>query len=239
MCWVCENVIHREPDGADRGTRVGEPERESGISLADGPLDSLQRLPDLRAVDLYQPVNGGTDPFVQDGPGPVLIAILDFPSPEALRSATEGPEFAGALSKSPYGAGVQATALERRFYPIGGQTEGYGWTAPVSYVVRYHRPAEDEASFVANYVATHPPTLAKLPGIRAIMCYFPRPDLGPPDVPRADYMIGNEVAFESVEAFNAAMASPVRQELRAHYREFPPFTGANTHSLMRRRRILG
>jgi hypothetical protein len=35
------------------------------------------------------------------------------------------------------------------------------------------------------------------------------------------------------------MASPVRHELRAHYHEFPRFTGANTHYPMTRRRLIG
>jgi hypothetical protein len=50
-------------------------------------------------------------------------------------------------------------------------------------------------------------------------------------------MIGNEVVFDDVGAFNRAMASPVRQELRAHFRAFPPFSGANTHYPMMRARL--
>jgi hypothetical protein len=57
--------------------------------------------------------------------------------------------------------------------------------------------------------------------------------------PPADYIIGNEVVFDDVGAFNAAMASPVRDELRAHYRAFPRFTGMNTHYPMVRKRLAG
>jgi hypothetical protein len=59
------------------------------------------------------------------------------------------------------------------------------------------------------------------------------------DVPPVDYMIGNEVVFDDIEAFNAAMASPAREELRAHYRAFLRFTGASTHYAMIRRRLVG
>jgi hypothetical protein len=69
------------------------------------------------------------------------------------------------------------------------------------------------------------------------MCYFPRPDLNPSQWPSLDYLIGNEVVFDTVADFNVAMQSPVRHELRAHYRDFPSFSGANTHFLMRRTRI--
>jgi uncharacterized protein (TIGR02118 family) len=109
--------------------------------------------------------------------------------------------------------------------------------APFSYVVRYHRPADDEAAFIKNYLDTHPVTQARLPGIRAIMCYLPLHELRAEGVGNPDYMIGNEVAFDDVEAFKLAMASPVRQELRAHYREFPRFTGPTTHFAMQRTRL--
>ena len=58
-------------------------------------------------------------------------------------------------------------------------------------------------------------------------------------VAAADYMIGNEVAFDSVAAFNVAMQSPVRHELRRHFREFPKFSGRNTHFAMNRVRLAG
>jgi hypothetical protein len=60
-----------------------------------------------------------------------------------------------------------------------------------------------------------------------------------PGMPAADYMLGNEVAFDNVEAFNAAMQSPVRQELRRHFHAFPHFTGRNTHFPMNRTRLFG
>jgi hypothetical protein len=52
-------------------------------------------------------------------------------------------------------------------------------------------------------------------------------------------MVGNEVVFDSPEAFNTAMASPVRHELRAHFKSFPKFTGKNTHFPMMRRQLPG
>lgn len=237
MSWVCEVVIQRgtRPDRSPSDDLA----RAIGSWFAAGPGTAWANLPGLRSFDGYDAVDAGRDPFVNDGPGPLLLAILDFATPEALGAAMRSPHLAEAIRILPPGAEALATAFERRFYPIDGETAGSGWTAPVSYVVRYHRPAEDEAAFVANYVASHPPTLARLPGIRSVMCYFPMPELNTPVLACADYMIGNEVAFDSVEAFNAAMASPVRQELRAHYREFPPFTGASTHHLMRRRRLAG
>ena len=193
-------------------------------------------LPGLTAVDLYRPVRGGIhDPFNNDGPGPLLIAMLQFPTREKLRAGLADPRFEQSLAGMPVAA--TGTSFERRLFPLADAPNPGPLRAPFSYVVRYHHPAENVAEFVSHYVADHPPILGKLPQIRSVLCYLPV-DIDVAGVlPPADYMIGNEVAFDSPEAFNAAMASPVRHELRAHFKSFPPFTGKNTHYPMMRRQL--
>jgi uncharacterized protein (TIGR02118 family) len=165
----------------------------------------------------------------------LLLAMLHFNTAEQMSHAI------GALARSlgglPHGVVVTGTPFERRLYPIGGEATPGPLTAPFSYVVRYHRPADDEAEFVSHYLADHPPLLAKLPEIRSVLCYLPLDAPATPALPTANIMIGNEVAFDSPEAFNAAMASPVRAELRAHFHTFPKFTGRTTHYPMMRRRL--
>jgi hypothetical protein len=196
-------------------------------------------LPRLISHDLYVGVaDGAKDPLVDDGPGPLLIAMFAFAQAEALARAMAGAAFASPLSRLPAGVRAAGEAMECRHYPVPGATAPAPLSAPFSYVVRYHRPADDEAAFIANYVATHPPTLARLPGIRNVMCYFPLDLPNPAGLARAGYMLGNEVVLDDVAAFNRAMASPVRQELRAHYHAFPPFSGANTHYPMLRTRLV-
>ena len=144
------------------------------IAWANRAARGWVALPKLAALDLYAPVVGGAhDPFNDDGPGPLFIAMLAFPSRDALAAAVASPELALSLGGRPAGLAWTGSAFERHFYPVGGKTAPL--TAPFSYVVRYHKPAEDEAAFIRNYVATHPPTLATLPGIRSVMCYFPLP----------------------------------------------------------------
>jgi hypothetical protein len=195
-------------------------------------------LPGLVSLDVYTPAEGeARDPYNDDGAGPLTMLMLDFAGRDALAAAVAS----GAVAAPGLDIVATGTAFERRFYPAGADAGPAPLTAPFSYVVRYHRPAGDEAAFVANYLATHPATEAKLPGIRSIMCYLPLDGVSASGaaLPPADYMIGNEVVFDGIEAFNAAMASPVRDELRAHYRAFPRFTGLNTHYPMIRRRLLG
>ncbi len=206
----------------------------------DAAAAAWRELPGLVSHDLYVGVpEGAKDPLVDDGPGPLLIAMFGFADEAALAEAAAGTAFAACLQRLPAGVRAAGEAMECRHYPVGDAAAPAALRAPFSYVVRYHRPAEDEAAFIANYVATHPPTLARLPAIRNVMCYFPLDLPNPPGLARAGYMLGNEVVFDDVAAFNRAMASPVRHELRAHFRAFPPFSGANTHYPMLRTRLAG
>jgi hypothetical protein len=198
-----------------------------------------RRLAGLASHDLYLGAAQAKDPLVDDGPAPLLIAMLTFDDEHALDEVMAGSAFAAALSRLPAGVRAMGEAMACRHYPVADAGAPAPLTAPFSYVVRYHRPAEDEAAFLANYVATHPPTLARLPAIRNVLCYFPLDRPNPAGLAKAGYMLGNEVVFDDVAAFNRAMASPVRQELRAHFRAFPPFSGANTHYPMLRTRVHG
>jgi len=206
----------------------------------DGAAAAWRALPGLVSHDLYVGVDDGAeDPLVDDGPGPLLMAMLAFADPDALDDAITSGALAAPLAKLPEDLRAVGEAMECRSYPVASAPAPADLRAPFSYVVRYHRPAEDEAVFIANYIATHPPTLARLPGIRNIMCYFPLERPNPAGLAKPGYMLGNEVVFDDVAAFNRAMASPVRQELRAHFRAFPRFSGANTHYPMLRTRVAG
>jgi len=196
----------------------------------------LAGLPELVSLDLYTPARDNTaDPYVQDGTAPAHLAVLAFASLEALDGAARHARFSAGLA-SIGSAVLSCTAMRRTDHAVAGADAPAALAAPFSYVVRYHRPAEDETEFVRHYVETHPLLLARLPGIRNVMCYLPLGWRHAGGASAADYMLGNEVVFDDIAAFNAAMASPVRHELRAHFRQFPAFSGRNTHFAMHRRR---
>jgi hypothetical protein len=233
MSWTYEIVLR------------GAPDRGAGLQtwLETAACKTLAGLPGLAGLDLYTPANGpAKDPYNDDCGSPLMMLMLDFSARDALGAAVAGGGIAAAADALATDIAATGTAFERRFYPAGQDAAPGPLQAPFSYVVRYHRPADDEAAFVENYLAAHPATEAKLPGIRNIMCYLPLDDVNTDKAVRlraADCMIGNEVVFDHIDAFNAAMASPVRQELRAHYHAFPRFTGASTHYPMIRRRLVG
>jgi len=202
-----------------------------------GSIRYWQDLPDLETLDLYTPAaSSGADPYVDDGPAPACLALLAFPSLDALDRAAHHARFKTGLA----GLGMDVltcTAMQRSEHAVAGTERPAPLTASFVYVVRYHRPAEDEALFVRHYLDTHPLLLARLPRNRNVLCYVPLAWRHPAGVPVADYMLGNEVLFDQSEDFNTAMASPLRHELRTHFRQLPPFSGRNTHYSMKRRRI--
>lgn len=230
MSWTFEVALRGSPE-------AGEALRNW---FASGPRQALTALPSLASLDLYTPAEGSArDPYNRDAAGPLMLLMIEFSRRDALAATLAAGRVTAALGALPPGIAATGVAFERRFYPVGQSKNPAPLTAPFSYVVRYQRQADDEAAFIANYLATHPVTQAKLPGIRSIMCYLPLDELRDRSLAAADTMIGNEVVFDDIEAFNAAMASPVRQELRAHFHEFPRFTGANTHYPMIRSRQIG
>ena len=204
------------------------------------PVRAWSALPGLAALDLYVPAAGQPkDPMVNDGSGPLFLLMLEFSSAAALEQTAQSRDFAAPLSSLPAGLELSADPMERLSYPAAGQTAAMPLSAPFSYSVRYHRPAEDEARFVDFYLAHHPPLLARLPDVRNVICYLPMRGIDPAGLPSADYMLGNEVVFDTIEAFNAAMASEARRALRADFTRFPRFTGRNTHYPMDRTRLFG
>jgi len=199
----------------------------------------LKALPALGSLDYFTPEQA-TDPYLDDGPGPVFMVQADFASVDAMQTALGDGALAGLLRGKDGGAenitfGHQA--LRTQAFPVAGQTVPEPRTAPVSYVVRYHRPADNEAAFVAHYVDHHPAILGEFPGIRNVFCYLPIDWVDAIGLPSEDLMLGNEVVFDSIDALNAAMASDVRHKLRDDYNTFPPFTGRNTHHAMTRQRL--
>ncbi|MBS0536769.1 MAG: hypothetical protein JSR72_22155 [Proteobacteria bacterium] len=205
--------------------------------FVDGPLQALTPLPGLKSLDQYLPIGGASrDPYNHDGVGPLMLLMLVFRTRSALNEARSA--IAAAFERLPASIAATGAGCERLLYPVSEGGAPAPLQAPFSYVVRYHRPADDEVLFVRNYLATHPHTQARLPAIRSILCYVPiEANAANGRLADANYMVGNEVVFDDADAFGAAMASPAREELRAHYREFPRFTGANTHYPMQRTRL--
>jgi uncharacterized protein (TIGR02118 family) len=167
------------------------------------------------------------------------MLLLEWPDAAALEAAVRLPAFAREIAALPADIAVSATAMQRCFYSAAGEISSRCLSGAFAYSVRYHRPAANEAEFVAYYLRNHMPLLTRLPGIRDVICYLPLFTPNAAGLPAADTMLGNEVTFDDVDAFNVAMASEQRLALRADFQRFPPFSGPNTHYPMQRARLFG
>ena len=228
MSWVYEIALRGAPQ-ASEALRTG---------LSSGPRQAFAALSGLTSFDLYTPAEGTPhDPYNHDGAGPLMMLMLEFASRDALSAAVNGGQSRRARRRC-------RAALARPARPSNGAfilsarpgrrrcaRRSPMWCAIIvrPMTSRLHRKLSRHASGDPSQAA----------GIRTIMCYLPLDEVAKPRAAwrPADYMIGNEVVFDDIAAFNIAMASPVRQELRAHYREFPRFSGANTHFPMTRARL--
>ncbi len=218
--------------------------------LADGLADwaretavaALSEAEGLAAIEGYfRTPEAAADPLTDDGRGPALLIEAEFDDLAALvvavGSAAVRAAFAACPAPDRDGCGIDCEAFEVRRYPVAGETVPAARTAPLSFVVRYYRPAADEAAFREFYLANHPPILGRFPGIRNVLCYLPLAWDNESGLAVSDCMLGNEVVFDSAAALNAALASEVRRELRRDYEGFPPFSGPVSHHAMARERL--
>ncbi len=128
--------------------------------------------------------------------------------------------------------------MRGQVHPEAGEAMGHTTTVPVTYLVAYQRPADNEAAFIEYYCTNHPPIMAELPEIRRLEIYTPVDWSNPLALERADHMLMCDVSFDDVDALTAALHSDVRHRLREDYNTFPSFTGRVGHYPMRRIRVM-
>ena len=211
--------------------------REHYKAVNGAPLSAL---PGARVVLLHTPLPSH-DPFLADKDPPLLLVQVTFESREAAAAALVSPpaqmlkhDFEGVPVK---GGRIVHELLRTEPYATATAAPSEVVTAPVSYFVHYRRPAEDEESFLAYYRGHHPQILAHFPGLRSLVLYLPMAWRSPVEFAPADHFLVCQVAFDSVEALNEALASDVRVRLREDYYSFPKFTGPVSHYAMLRDQV--
>jgi hypothetical protein len=178
------------------------------------------------------------DPYLDDGPPPQLVLQLYFaelPDLEAalghngnlglLMSRNEFPDLAGA--------DITQQVMLVRTFPVPEPTFGNPVGTPFcTYLVAYEGEADDLNAWHSHYFANHTRHMARFPGIRDLEIYTRIDWVSSLPCPRVRFMQRNKVVFDSAEALTAALNSPIRHDLRACFKTFPPFTGPVTHFAM-------
>jgi hypothetical protein len=179
-----------------------------------------------------------TDPYVKDGPPPSLVLQLYFaelPELEAavgraghlavLTSDQEFPALAGAE------IGQQAMLVRPFAVPEPAFKSAPG-EPYCTYLVSYEGEADDLNAWHAHYLEKHTVHMATFPGIRELEIYTRLDWVSALPWQRVNFMQRNKTVFDSRDALQAALHSPVRHEMRADFKTFPRFTGPNNHFAM-------
>ena len=205
----------------------------------DRPLAFLEAVPEVVSIELYVPETDDVALF-DESTAPTLMIQIDMKNAADAKALIQSDEFRRlVLAESAYPAPVEKLALdvfETVHFPMPGQQAPPLRTAPLSFVVRYYGPIDDEAAFVRFYTENHPPILATFPGIRNVLCYLPLDWRSTETVSDSSTILINEVVFDDLDALNRALESDVLPRLRADGKRFAEF-GFNTHHAMRRERI--
>lgn len=158
------------------------------------------------------------DPYLHDGAPPALVVQAYFAELPPLEAAV--PILENAL-----GPGATCEAMLVR--PFQVPQPGVG---RCTYLVAYAGLAEDPDTWHAHYLAHHPPIMAELPGIRELEIYTPLQWVSAVSGwRRVRSLQRNKVAFDSAEALEAALNSPVRARMRADFATFPKYSGTVSH----------
>ncbi|HWK46623.1 MAG TPA: EthD family reductase [Stellaceae bacterium] len=194
----------------------------------------LRATPGMTKALVFTPASAH-DPYLNDGPCPPLILECYFADIEALEAAIAADGHFRMLAQADLmpslaGATVTQQAMLARAFsvpdPVFRTAPGQ---LPCTYVVSYEGMAEDLNLWLSHYIAHHPPIMARFPGIREIEISTRIDWCSGLPWPRVAHMQRNKTVFDSPEALNAALNSPVRDEMRADFRNFPPFSGKNSH----------
>jgi len=195
-------------------------------------VDLVARTPGLADARIFTP-SATSDPYLNDGAPPALGLQLNFSDIFDAESALGRNGHLQALPDvlpGLAGAEVAQQAMLSRAFPVPDARFRTPSGEPhCTYLVAYEGEAEDRNVWLSYYIAHHPPIMARFPNIREIEISTRIDWCGFLPYPRVDYLQRNKVVFDSPAALMAALNSPVRHEMRADFKNFPPFNGGNTH----------
>lgn len=210
-------------------------------SIGEGELaglDGLLRATPKLAKALVHTRSEADDPYLKDESPPALVLQLYFDDLADLESAASRKGHLAALTSpaefpwlSAADANQQAMVVRPFAVPEPALKNAPG-TPYCTYLVSYEGEAQDLNAWLDHYLDQHTVHMARFPGIRELEVYTRLDWVSQLPWPRVAFMQRNKVAFDSAQALTDALHSPVRHEMRADFKTFPPFTGPTNHFAM-------
>jgi|SRR5665213_876988 len=197
----------------------------------------LKTVPDVHRALIFTP-DATDDPYLDREPPPALAIQLYFAEIAALEAALDRSSALHALADAarfPTLAGSPATqqAMLTRAFPVpDARRRPPSGAAQCTYLVSYEGIAENANEWLAHYLAHHPALMVQLPGVREVevytrldwCCFLPWR--------RVEHTQRNKVVFDDGAALRAALASPIRNAMRADFHRLPPYRGPVRHDAM-------
>ncbi|MGB7183862.1 MAG: ethyl tert-butyl ether degradation protein EthD [Burkholderiaceae bacterium] len=202
-------------------------------------LAMLTTLGGLTQARVHKPASAH-DPMLDDGAPPALVLQLFFDEINPLETQLKSDSPLANILSAQFATQMAEASIDQqvmlcRPYPVAGppQPSGDARQPHCTYLVRYLGPAQDMNAWMSDYLSGHPRLMAQLPGIRRLEIFSRIDWCGSLPWFRATDMQRNQVVFDSPDALNKALNSPLRVQMREHYNALPPFEGAVTHFPMR------
>ncbi len=222
ISWFCE---WQAPGGTK--LQLDAPDRRALVSL-------LSKCSGLTEGHILTPTPAH-DPYYADMSGsPCLVLQLNFAALHPLESGLKTTGHLAMLASHRFlpslaNAVISHQAFLSRQFPVPDPKIISSDGSALTYLVEYPGPASDVNAWHSFYVSHHPPLMTQLPAIRCVEIYTPAVVICELPFSSRAAMQRNKTVFDSAEAMNAAMLSPVREEMRRDFRNFPAFGGGNTH----------
>lgn len=210
----------------------------SNSSSSDGEsakLDELFRAIPKLAKALIHTTSEADDPYLKDESPPALVLQLYFSElPDLEAAASRNGTLAALTSRNAFpglsSAEVTQQAMMVRAFAVPEPARRNAPGTPYcTYLVSYEGEAEDLNAWLDHYLDSHTGHMARFPGIRELEVYTRLDWVSLLPWQRVNFMQRNKVAFDSPQALTDALHSPVRHEMRADFKSFPPFTGPTNH----------
>lgn len=194
-------------------------------------LNKLGSVPGLVEARAHRPAEA-SDPMLDNNDGPALVIQLFFETVEQLEQAQHATGLLANSLRDPLLAPLFTTRSDQQAMLVRRYKASTSHHDCCTYLVRYAGPAADTAAWLTNYLSGHPPLMLQLPGLLALEI-FTRIDWCPAlPIRVVNDLQRNQVVFKSPDALSAALNSPLRAQMRAHYDALPPFEGPVTHTPM-------
>jgi hypothetical protein len=207
-------------------------------TVESGKLDALVRATPKLVKGLLHSATSASDPYVKDDPSPSLVLQLYFAQlPDLEGTLSRNSNLAGLASSDEFPTLARAEiAHQAMFVRPFAVPDPHFRTAHgephCTYLVSYEGEAEDLNAWHAHYLESHTGHMASFPGIRELEIYSRLDWVSRQPWTRQNFMQRNKVVFDSTNALQSALHSPVRHEMREDFKRFPKFTGPNNHFAM-------